>query len=62
MRGGVTKRVARLTRNRSVVISNPNDSLSKTINTHCLVVVGSRNGFKREYNVKNVFVMPDLYH
>ena len=48
--------VAFLTSNLSVLSSNPIKSpivsLRKKLNTHCLVLVGSRNGFLRDFTIK----------
>ena len=47
--GGVeTKWLARLISNRSVVSLSPIVSKSKKLYPHCLVLVGSRNGFERD--------------
>jgi len=47
--------IPRLTRNVSVVssrpIKDPVVSLSKKYYTHCLVLVGSRNGFERDFTI-----------
>ena len=59
-RGGVAQWVARLTPNRcgylSVVSSSPIKgpvvSLSKTLYSHCLVLVVSRNGFERDLHMQ----------
>ena len=41
--------IARLTRDRWIPVSGPPAvSLSKKLYSHCLVLVGSRNGFERD--------------
>ena len=47
-----SKCVAHLTLNRSVVSFNPVVSLGKRLYHHCLVLVGSGNGFKRNFAIK----------
>ena len=55
-RGGVAQWIARLTRNLDVVGSSPINrpvvSLSKKLYSYCLVLVGSRNGFERDFTIK----------
>ena len=57
--GGVAQWVARLTLNVEVVDSGPIEaphppivSLSKKRYPHCLVLVGSRNGFERDFTIE----------
>ena len=54
--GGVAQWVARLTRDRWILVSRefephlrpPLFSLSKKLYSNCLILVGSRNGFERD--------------
>ena len=48
--GGVAQRVGRLTRNVEVV--GPSPTLSKKLNPYWLVLVGSRNGFERDFTIE----------
>ena len=55
-KGGVTQWVARLTRNVEVVGSSPIKapvvSLSKKRYPYCLVLIGSMNGFERDFTIE----------
>ena len=54
-RGGVAQWVARLTHNVEVVGSSPIKapvvSLSKKLYPYCFVLVGTRNGFERDFTI-----------
>ena len=52
-RGGVVHSVAHLTRNVEVVGSSPvKVPLSKKLHPYCLVLVGFRNGFERDFTIE----------
>ena len=53
IKAGVAQWVARLTRNVEVVGSSPiNGTQSKKLYPYCLVLVGSRNGFERDFTIE----------
>ena len=56
LRGGVAQWVTRLTSNVEVggssPIKGPVGSLTKKLYPYCLVLVGSRNGFEREFTIE----------